>query len=180
MKPAMPDGAQACLDELSRRGAAFRLELPTESHEGCRLENGLVASKLQYAFNRPAHMACGTALALARFESESLAPLAHQHFNRGLSRLHHAGAYDCRAQRNGKRQSQHAFGKAIDILAFELDDGTLIKVKEDWRGRGPRTNFLRDAARQACRHFNLVLTPDSDADHQDHLHLDLGPWKKCW
>ncbi len=178
--PAPPSQAQACLDELARRGAAFRLELLGETREECRVENGIVATRLPLALNRPAHMACETALALARFEEGALQPLARQHLSRSVVKIHHAGAYDCRAQRNGKRQSQHAFGRAIDILAFELDDGSLIKVKEQWRGRTPRTAFLRSAAQQACQHFNLVLTPDSDADHQDHLHVDLGPWKRCW
>ena len=31
----------------------------------------------------------------------------------------------------------------------------------------------------ACRRFSVVLTPNSDRFHQDHIHVDIGPWRKC-
>jgi hypothetical protein len=68
---------------------------------------------------------------------------------------------------------------AIDFWAFELDDGSVIKVRDDWKGNGPRALFLRKLAEGACNHFHLVLTPASDRDHYDHIHADLGPWMRC-
>ena len=39
--------------------------------------------------------------------------------------------------------------------------------------------LLQLAASAACRWFGVVLTPDSDRWHQDHIHVDLGPWRRC-
>jgi hypothetical protein len=34
-------------------------------------------------------------------------------------------------------------------------------------------------ARAACGYFSVVLTPDSNADHFNHMHFDLGPDRLC-
>ena len=34
-------------------------------------------------------------------------------------------------------------------------------------------------ADNACTNFQLVLTPHSNKDHANHLHLDQGNWKQC-
>jgi hypothetical protein len=51
--------------------------------------------------------------------------------------------------------------------------------RQDWAGTGPKRQFLRHLARRACDYFSVVLTPDSDADHHDHIHLDIGPDRRC-
>ena len=40
-------------------------------------------------------------------------------------------------------------------------------------------NFLHHVARNACRYFSVVLTPDSNRDHYNHFHLDIGPGRVC-
>ena len=62
---------------------------------------------------------------------------------------------------------------------FELADGTVISVKKDWRGAGKRSEFLQEVARASCEHFNVVLTPNHNRLHNDHLHLDIGPHRLC-
>ena len=68
---------------------------------------------------------------------------------------------------------------AIDLMAFELADGTMVSVKRDWREGGAKAAFLKDVARASCSTFNVVLTPNHDRFHQDHLHLDIGPHTLC-
>ena len=68
---------------------------------------------------------------------------------------------------------------AMDVAGFELTDGTMISVKQEWGKRGKGRDFLRAVAKDACGYFNEVLDPDSDRDHVDHIHIDLGRWKYC-
>ena len=62
---------------------------------------------------------------------------------------------------------------------FVDTDGRVITVADGWRGPFDQRRFLRAAATGACRWFGVVLTPDTDRLHQDHIHLDLGPWRRC-
>ncbi|HXP95874.1 MAG TPA: extensin family protein, partial [Telmatospirillum sp.] len=78
-----------------------------------------------------------------------------------------------------ERLSQHAFGRALDVTGFELADGTVISVMKDWRNRGAKSEFLHQVAQGACKMFSVVLTPNYNAEHHDHLHLDIGPHKLC-
>jgi hypothetical protein len=34
-------------------------------------------------------------------------------------------------------------------------------------------------AQGACKIFSVVMTPNRNAEHHDHLHLDIGPYKLC-
>jgi hypothetical protein len=52
-------------------------------------------------------------------------------------------------------------------------------VKQGWRGDSASRGFLRDLRLRACLLFNMVLSPDYNADHDDHLHFDMGLWRGC-
>jgi hypothetical protein len=92
--------------------------------------------------------------------------------------------------RGARRKSQHAHGLAIDVTAFELDDGRRLVVEQHWPGQigepacGPEArlsepseealalrNLLCDIARRVL--FHHILTPNYDAAHRDHFHLDI-------
>ncbi|MET0248315.1 MAG: extensin family protein, partial [Sphingobium sp.] len=68
--------------------------------------------------------------------------------------------------------SEHATANAIDIAAFTLADGRRISVVTDWTGEGKDAAFLRAVRDGACDLFSTVLSPDYNAAHRDHLHLD--------
>ncbi len=111
---------------------------------------------------------------------------AQRRLGSGLSHVHHAGTYSCRRQRgNGSSQwSEHAFANAWDITGFELKDGRVVSVLKHWnkgktKDSKARAQFLRDARRSACRVFRVTLTPDFNAAHKDHFHLDQGPSLSC-
>jgi hypothetical protein len=130
-------------------------------------------------FNRPVLVDCGLAKALADWDRAVVQPAAQLAFGQPVAKIHHYGGYVCRERRSGGRLSEHAYGRAIDIGAFELADGTVISVHRHWRISDARATFLRQVAGGACRHFHVVLGPDADSDHADHLHLDVGPWTLC-
>lgn len=71
--------------------------------------------------------------------------------------------------------SEHGFANALDITGFTLADGTTIAVEADWLpASAPPGKLLRQAHGAACGRFTTVLGPEANADHEDHLHLDLG------
>lgn len=180
VRVSVPSGDPArCLAELRSLSARFEEMADFATPDGCRVVNPVKLERTRAAFNRPATMACPLAVALIRFDEGVVQPVARQILRQGVKRIHHVGAYDCRSQRDGRRLSQHGLGMALDFWAFELDDGTIIKVRDDWQNKGNRTTFLRRISEDACQYFNLVLTPGSDRDHYDHIHVDLGPWKRC-
>jgi hypothetical protein len=54
-----------------------------------------------------------------------------------------------------------------------------IGISADWDGDPHRTGFLHAIRDGGCRLFRTVLSPDYNAAHGDHLHLDMGPWRDC-
>jgi hypothetical protein len=181
LRPPAPSqtGAQ-CLDRLAAQGVRFAPIAAPVALNGCGIATGVRVEQSAIAWNRPAEMSCALAVQLDRFESEAVQPAAQRHFGRPVMLIRHFGAYSCRGENGGNgRLSQHALGNAIDIGGFELADGTRIAVETDWRGRGPRHDFLHEVAKRACAYFNVVLTPASDALHNNHFHLDVGPYRLC-
>jgi len=76
--------------------------------------------------------------------------------------------------------SEHAFANAWDITGFELEDGRMISVLKDWNGNDKtRQKFLRGARDKACKIFRVTLSPDYNAAHRDHFHVDMGPSSAC-
>lgn len=92
-----------------------------------------------------------------------------------LARIDTFGSYNCRNVAGSDHRSAHATANAVDIAAFVLADGRKISVKSDWSGDNPATRtFLRQIRASACRRFGVVLSPDYNAAHQDHFHLEVG------
>ena len=92
-----------------------------------------------------------------------------------------AGSYSCRAMNNGtgtSRTSEHAFGNAVDVFSFRLNDNRVVTVKDGWRGSPEEQNFLREVFVGACEHFSTVLGPGADPMHYDHFHIDLARHSK--
>lgn len=122
---------------------------------------------------------CPMLLAWARFEPE-LQRLARQRLGSPIAEIHHYGSYSCRRMTgNQRRMSLHSSGRALDIAGFTTADGRHVGVETGWRGDRAERAFLLELSRAACRHFNVVLTPDHDSSHHDHLHVDIGPWRFC-
>ncbi len=83
----------------------------------------------------------------------------------------------CRARNGGDASalSEHGFANALDVVGFTLEDGTNISVEAGWDGVArPEGKLLRQAHGAACGRFTTVLGPEANAEHEDHLHLDLG------
>ncbi|MGC2853852.1 extensin family protein [Novispirillum sp. DQ9] len=177
---ALPEGGAACVVQLNYHAAAFDRVKDTGTGDGCGVVTAVALVETATPLNRPVTVDCGLALKVAEWDRDVLRPLAREVFGKDLKTVHHYGGYVCRGRTsNSGRLSEHAYGRAIDIGAFELEDGTVISVKNHWSNAGNRSTFLRRAAQGACGLFSVVLTPASDRAHADHFHLDVGPWKLC-
>lgn len=97
----------------------------------------------------------------------------------GISAVRFSGAYSYRMARVG-RLSLHAYGLALDVHEV-IADGTSYVVTRDFArglpngcaGGAPLLNRLACRLAQ-LRLFQELLTPDSNADHRDHLHLAIA------
>ena len=117
---------------------------------------------------------CDLAVALGRLAEHARA--------QGVTRVIHAGTTACRTIGGGDRLSQHAYGRAIDVLGFATRRGETWSVARDWERDVAQPRTAKGRALKAFAErmhdgfvFNVVLTPEYDAGHRDHLHMDLTP-----
>ena len=166
-----------CHAVLARSQVAFS-ELPAMGEGPCTRSDRTRLDRYPLAPSPPP-TTCAVALALQLWQRDTLMPEAEAIFGSRVARIEHLGAYSCRRLygRDEGPWSEHATGNAIDIGAVVLEDGTRIRVLEDWNGGGNKARFLRRIRDGACRAFSTVLSPDYNAAHRDHFHLDMaGRW----
>lgn len=109
----------------------------------------------------------------------ALAALLREH---GVRVAHVNSSY-----REQPRVSFHTFGLALDIAGFETRDGPLVVATDFELAPGvatcdakPETERGRRMLAIACALaqsglFSSVLTPNYNAGHRDHFHLDVRP-----
>ena len=94
-----------------------------------------------------------------------------------LAQVDTGTSYMCRNRNNasGGFTSEHGFANAVDVTGFTLEDGRSIGVEANWLpATAPAGRLLRLAHDAACSGFTTTLGPEANAEHGDHLHLDLG------
>ena len=101
-------------------------------------------------------------------------------FGSPVSVILSGNGYQCRRRNNltDGKISEHGFANAIDITGFKIVNGEDVLVGRDWQiqseGISKKALFLRKIHKSACQSFTTVLGPESNAQHRDHFHLDLG------
>ncbi|HQS68905.1 MAG: extensin [Novosphingobium sp. 28-62-57] len=121
---------------------------------------------------------CPVATALQGWARFGVDRAARQILGSPLVRIETMGSYSCRNVAGTTRLSAHATANAIDIAAFRLADGRRISVLSDWNNSSPQVRaFLRTVRDSACKRFGTVLSPDYNAAHRDHFHLEPGGLK---
>jgi hypothetical protein len=124
-------------------------------------------------------MSCPVALAYAFWTKHAVQPAAREILATSVTRIDHFGTYNCRTIHGRRELSQHANANAIDVSGFRLRDGRRATVAADFHRDDAKGRFLRQSRDGACRWFSAVLSPDFNADHADHLHLDEAAWGMC-
>lgn len=115
----------------------------------------------------------------------------------GIAAMTFSAAYDYRTRRGSSEPSAHAYGLAIDVHTVRGPFGEYDVGKQFERGRGawrgltkgpdalgacvgePATSEGRTLRRLACLlklhpAFRVIVSPDDNADHHDHLHIEAS------
>ena len=174
------DDPAACRAILAQGGIEYA-EVPATSGECGFSDTVKLTSGLALLTPADAPMTCKEALAFGIWERQVVQAAAFDEFGQAVVGIDHYGSYACRRQ-YGKTEgpiSEHATANAIDVAAFRLADGRVISVALDWDDTGPKGRFLHRVRDGGCRIFLTTLSPDYNAEHHDHFHLDMGGWPKC-
>ena len=118
---------------------------------------------------------CPINAGLALWINHGVQQAAEKHLDTKVTRILHLGTVNCRRvnSRQNAPWSEHATANAIDISGFVLENGEYVSVLQHW-GEGKKGDFLEAVRDSACQSFRTVLSPEYNAQHADHFHLDQG------
>jgi hypothetical protein len=167
-----------CLRELGQSGAMFTPLPDRYIAQGCTNLNTVQLSswpsdRASLVATNLGPVTCEVSQAFVGWARFGVDRAAQQILGSPLRSIETMGSYSCRNVAGSGRRSGHATGAAIDVGAFVLEDGRRITVKAGWSGGSSREReFLRTVRKSACKRFGTVLSPDYNAAHHDHLHVE--------
>ncbi|QIB04837.1 extensin family protein [Pseudomonas fluorescens] len=178
---ALRNDPQLCDQALATSGLRTARQADSGANSTCPLTNVLRVQGGEVALSSSFLASCPLAVAFALFERHGLQPAAMAVYGQKVTRVDHLGSFACRNMygRESGARSQHATASALDIAGFRLADGRTVSVLRDWPKDNADARFLRQARDGACDMFSVVLSPDYNAAHRNHFHLDVGPWWIC-
>jgi hypothetical protein len=138
--------------------------------KGCGVEEPVAITSLAgVKLSQTATVDCSIAKALNRWVDEVAQPA----FDGKLVEMQVAAHYICRSRNNikGAKISEHGKGRAMDISAFILANGTVLTVAQNYN------KLLRRIYKSGCSYFMTTLGPGSDGYHEDHFHFDTSARK---
>lgn len=187
----LPGEWTGCLQELILRGVEFTMPASTtmdrpdalpsaicDVFEPIRVSgviNGVNFRPSNFT-NAPAAMyvQCGVAL--------KLWDMAELGKARGITDYVHYGTYNCRTIAGTNSLSQHAYANAIDIAGVQTSGGQRYTVLSHWEDGvsnpttpGGQLLYWLAHTMHDQRTWNIILTPEYNAAHNDHFHVDLTP-----
>jgi hypothetical protein len=188
---AGPEGRpdKACVAYLRSQGIAVtELDSLKGVRTPVRVDGPVGSLKLSPRGKREAVMDCSLVRGL--FEADVIFRAVR------IDSLEFSAGYDYRNRRGTDALSAHAHGLAIDVHTLAGPAGKLDVAKDfekgvgEWKklrpGAGKLAACIGDAKTDAgrtlrelvCRlklhtGFRIIVTPDDNADHRDHLHLEV-------
>ena len=179
---AAADDGDDCLDALDELGVDYK-QVPKRGIQTAVEVHGPIGGIHYMAYREGTRLVldCSLVEALA-----SIGPILAEH---GIDSVRYSSAYERRNIRGTNRPSKHSFGLAIDVHTFISGDRAYT-VKEDYeQGLGDDYDCIGEPLTEAgrllrtihCRlqrsqRFRIVLTPDFDADHYNHFHIEAPRW----
>jgi hypothetical protein len=142
----------------------------TSKVQGCGVEEPVrVTSVAGVRLSQAATVDCSIAKSLNAWVDEVAQPA----FDGKLVELRVAAHYICRSRNNvrGAKISEHGKGRAIDISALVLSNGTVLTVRDNYN------KLMRRIYKAGCSYFRTTLGPGSDGYHEDHFHFDASARK---
>lgn len=169
-----------CLRNLDNLGVRY-IQIADRSDRGCELRDAVLVRSVGSVLVPQVTLGCPAAGRLALWITKDLVPLSQAHLGQEAVSIGTMGSYVCRSVVGiaDNRLSEHAFGNAVDLAAVRLADGRRIAIASGWQGNARDKAFWRALRDAACRRFNVVLSPDYNAAHFNHLHFDMGNRKGC-
>jgi hypothetical protein len=177
---------QACRDALKEAGVKFRsgADQAEPNKQGCGIPHAVVVTKgaTGIAYSPALTVDCSMALALVDFE-RLVQEEAERELGTTITRIRNLGSFACRNRKGwtSSKLSEHAFGVALDISAFEPKKGRAITVLKDYElgtyePKEPRGRFLFNVLVRTRRDTPMthIIGPEYNAAHRDHFHVDRG------
>lgn len=168
--------ARQCAVDLRQAGVKFT-PLPNTDHGGgCSSIDSVKLLDIGTPVTNLGPMTCPLARNFAAWVEYAVRPAARLYFRTEVVKVETYGTYSCRNIYGGRsgRLSQHATSNAVDVAGFVLADGRRIMLDGGWHGDKSSQQFLRALHKSACRRFGTVLSPDYNAAHYNHFHLDMS------
>jgi hypothetical protein len=167
---------QACFADLSREDVRFSPMVDRDYGGGCQVLGAVQLIDIGVPVTNLKAMRCGLADTFIGWTRHAVAPAAYQILGSELVRVESMGSYACRnvvGVPGVEKLSGHATANAVDVSGFVLQDGRRITVEQGWRSPDPRVHdFFQAIHSSACKRFGTVLSPDYNAAHYNHLHLE--------
>ncbi len=174
--PRSPAAGQ-CLARLGQSGAAYQPLPDRYIDQGCATLGTVQLASLRsddasFGVTNLGPVTCEVSEAFTAWARYGVDRAARQLLGSPLKSIETMGSYSCRNVGGSGRRSAHATGAAIDVSGFVLEDGRRITVRAGWNGGQREREFLRVIQQSACKRFDTVLSPDYNAAHADHLHVE--------
>jgi len=184
--PRSPQTGQ-CLARLGQLGAEYSAVPDRYVEQGCAILGTVQLASLpsdtsHLGVTNLGPVTCEVSQAFTGWARYGVDRAARQILGSPVRSIETMGSFACRNVAGSGRRSAHATGAAIDISGFVLEDGRRIMVRSAWQGGSDREReFLRVVQQSACKRFDTVLSPDYNAAHHDHLHLEgvIGTKSYC-
>jgi len=180
---ALRNDAESCRAILKKPHIEAEPIADQMGKDGCGWRNAFKVATAGGAKIYLDKLSCQASTALALWLTHAIQPLAEQSFGARVASVQTMGTYSCRNIVGNvfwkDVKSEHATANAIDISGFTLTDGRQISIVAHWKGTDAQAQFLKEAHRRACRYFRVSLSPEFNAAHRDHLHLDRGLMWSC-
>lgn len=193
---AMRLSATACREHLDAAKAVYTPVPSSEAPEVAQPVRVLALGGVDFVIPWSADLASDPHAIWDCRLAVAVLPLARWLAEHGITEVHYVSALRRGAIARRKPRSQHNHGLAIDVTA--VVHGNAESTPWDVQSHYPRdrveqcpatkalaadpplspasrllANLVCTAARE--RSIHTLLTPDYDADHEDHLHLDVKP-----
>lgn len=180
--PSNSPQTRQCISQLRRMGAAFEPLPDRWFGGGCTALSSVKLLDIGTPLLNMTAITCPMATNLIVWNRDVAQPAARRYFGADIRRIETMGSYSCRPVNGqaGNDLSEHGRANAIDIGGFTLADGRRVSVLNGWNGKDGRVRqFLREIHKGACHNFQIVLGPDANHWHADHLHFDMGKGPYC-
>jgi hypothetical protein len=168
-----------CLAAFKQAGLPLSLKPDKPVSAKCSITGAVTLASLSRARVKPEDMRCAVAARLYQWERHNLQPAARRLLGEDITEILHFGSFSCRTIRGRSSMSEHATANAFDISGFRTASGKLISIRREWGKQNSEGRFLTAARDGLCDWFSATLSPDYNADHADHFHVDMGWWQTC-